>query len=180
MNSTSTAAPACAGLCTDAGLADAYRDHRPALLARAVAVLRDRGLAEEAVQETFLRAWRACGSFEPNGPPRAAWLQVILRNIMLDMVRARAVRPMLPVARTERHDPNPRVSDIDRLLLRTQLAHALGTISSEHRRVVLDTIVYDRPHREVALALGIPAGTVKSRLHHALRNLRTALERSAA
>lgn len=173
---TATPSRTCAGLCTDVGIAQAYREHHTVLLAHAVTVLRDRGLAEEAVQETFLRAWRACESFNPNGPPRMAWLRAILRNIMVDLIRARAVRPALPVAAIESDDPSPRVGEVDRLLIRAQLAQALSEISPTHRRVVVDTIVHDRPHREVAAMLGIPIGTVKSRLHAALRNLRDVLE----
>src|SRR5262245_13556794 len=74
----------CAGLCTDAGLALAYRTHKGLLCGRARTITGDAGLAEEAVQETFVRAWRACRSFDPDGGPMASWLSVILRNVCLD------------------------------------------------------------------------------------------------
>ncbi|MDN5859866.1 MAG: RNA polymerase subunit sigma-70, partial [Pseudonocardia sp.] len=85
--------PSCSGLCTSAGLAAAHAAHRGALLARARAQLDDPQLAEDAVQEVFVRAWAACASFDPHaGPPMRAWLATILRNVVIDMVRARSVR----------------------------------------------------------------------------------------
>jgi hypothetical protein len=85
----------CAGLCTDETLATVYRAYRGPLLRRARAILGDAGLAEEVVQETFVRAWRACPFFDPDGSPMLVWLTVILRNLALDRVRARGRRPHL-------------------------------------------------------------------------------------
>ena len=62
----------CAGLCRAAGFAVAYSGNRPWLLARARALLGDPGAAEDAVQETFLRAWAACRSFDPSAGPALA------------------------------------------------------------------------------------------------------------
>ena len=63
----------CAGLCTESGFAAAYAAHRPRLLAKAMSVVADRQHAEDAVQDAFLRAWSKCSSFNPDGPPLAAW-----------------------------------------------------------------------------------------------------------
>ena len=83
----------CAGLCTDETLAAIYRAYRGPLLRQARTILGDPGLAEEVVQETFVRAWRACPSFDPDGSPMLVWLSVILRNLALDRMRARGRRP---------------------------------------------------------------------------------------
>lgn len=168
---------ACAGLCTDAGFAAAYADHRGALVARARARLDDPQLAEDVVQEVFVRAWAACCTFDPaSGPPLRAWLATILRNIVIDMARASAVRPRPPVPDPDSvPDPVDPDDAIERVAQRMALLDGLAAVSPAHRVVVLDVVLRDRPHREVAAALGVPAGTVRSRVFNALRGLRREL-----
>ncbi|MGQ0576050.1 MAG: RNA polymerase sigma factor [Pseudonocardia sp.] len=174
-----TIAAPCANLCTDAGFAAAFREHRARLVGIAQRRLGDREHAEDAVQETFVRAWRACGSFRGDeGPPLAAWLSVILRNVLVDMIRARAARPQTawdgdPV------DAADAASPIDAAVLRMDLLDALATVSEDHRGIVLRTVVHDRPYADVADELGVPVGTVKSRVYYALRGMRGALEAAA-
>lgn len=169
----------CAGLCRADGIAAAHRAHHRWLLARCRALLGDPGAAEDAVQETFLRAWAACGSFDPAvGPLLATWLGTIARNVAVDALRARAVRPRLTV---EADDPQERAetgATVDTALQRMVLLDALSGVSPEHRGVVLLAVVRDRPYADVAAALDIPVGTVKSRVHHALRGMRRTLDRT--
>src|SRR5213592_4439482 len=72
---------------------EAYAAHAGELYGFAVRSLRDPGLAEEAVQETFLRAWRAGDRFDPEIGSLRTWLFAILRNVVIDLGRARAARP---------------------------------------------------------------------------------------
>ncbi len=172
----------CAGLCTADGFASAHRQHVADMLRVARYRLGDEGLAEDAVQEAFVKAWRACGSFDPTGPPLRAWLRAILRNVVIDCARHRSARPPLHAAEPPREDITARPVPCDEtggVLLRDALAGALDRISADHRRVVLLTVVHDRPNEEVAVTLGIPVGTVKSRRHHALRRLRSLLDPAA-
>jgi RNA polymerase sigma-70 factor (ECF subfamily) len=170
---------ACAGLCSADGLAAAHRAHRRWLLARCRALLGDPGAAEDAVQETFLRAWAACRSFDPAaGPSLATWLGTIARNVAVDALRARAVRPRLAPEGDEQAERADRTAGVDAALQRMVLLDALGGISAEHRGVVLMTVVHDQPYADVAAALDIPVGTVKSRVHHALRGMRRTLDRT--
>ena len=90
-------------------MAAAY-SHRPQLLARARRVVVDRYLAEEAVQEAYLRAWRACATFDPDGSPLVNWLLAITGNVAIDLVRARAAGIVIvsdrePVGRFQRLEP---------------------------------------------------------------------------
>jgi RNA polymerase sigma-70 factor, ECF subfamily len=165
----------CAGLCTSSGVAAADRAHRRRLTAVARGLLHDPALAEDAVQEAFLRAWVACSTFDPDGEPSLlAWLAAITRNVAIDMCRARAVRPG-PV--TDAAPAAERVTDpIDRALLRMALSDALSGVSAEHRGVLVRTVLHDRSHADVAAELGVPLGTVKSRVHHGLRSLRRRIQ----
>jgi RNA polymerase sigma-70 factor (ECF subfamily) len=171
----------CAGLCTDETLATVYRAYRGPLLRRARAILGDAGLAEEVVQETFVRAWRACPFFDPDGSPMLVWLTVILRNLALDRVRARGRRPHL--ARSvpdEEVIVSARPDGVDLLLLRSSLRDALAGLPDDHRTAVVETILLDRPYGDVAAELGVPVGTVRSRAYYALRRMRRILEAQGA
>src|SRR6516162_9593650 len=85
----------CARLCTEEGMAAAHAAYHARMLARARRIVVDPDLAEDVVQEAFLRAWRACSSFDPVGGPLVNWLLVITANTAVDMVKARVRRPLL-------------------------------------------------------------------------------------
>jgi RNA polymerase sigma-70 factor, ECF subfamily len=157
-----------------------HRAHRVRMLARARAVLGDRESAEDAVQEAFLRAWRACGSFDPTaGPSLASWLLTITNNVAIDALRARAARPRSADGGWDAADEPAAAAGTDAVLLRMVLLDALAGISDAHRGVVFHAVVRDRPYADVADELDLPVGTVKSRVFHALRGLRGALDRTA-
>src|SRR5512132_4389999 len=80
-------------LSDERGMRQAYAAHADELYGFALRSLGDRGLAEEAVQETFIRAWRAAARFDPDLGSLRTWLFAIMRNIVIDLSRARAARP---------------------------------------------------------------------------------------
>ncbi len=135
--------------------------------------LADPGLAEEAVQETFLRAWRAADRFDPHLASLRTWLFAIARNVVVDLVRRRRARPQ-PVPLSEAPS---KVEDGTEALLRAfQVEEALRRLSPDHRTVIVEVYYRGRPAAEVAEELGIPAGTLRSRVFYGLRALRLALE----
>jgi RNA polymerase sigma-70 factor (ECF subfamily) len=150
---------------------EAYAAHAGELYGFAVRSLGDSGLAEEAVQETFLRAWRAGERFDPQIGSLRTWLFAILRNVVIDLGRARAARPALAESEVE-----PAVEPFDEALLAWQLEEAMRRIGEQHRQVLVETYYRGRPYAEVAKELGVPEGTVKSRVYYGLRALRVALE----
>jgi RNA polymerase sigma-70 factor (ECF subfamily) len=150
---------------------EAYAAHAAELYGFAVRSLADPGLAEEAVQETFLRAWRAGERFDPEIGSLRTWLFAILRNVVIDLGRARAARPPLAEGGTE-----PSVEPFDEALLAWQIEEAMRRIGNQHRQVLVETYYRGRPYAEVAEELGVPEGTVKSRVYYGLRALRVVLE----
>ena len=149
-----------------------YRDHAAALLAYANWFTDDRQAAEDAVQETFLRAWRHLSRLLADGRPLRPWLRQVLRNVLTDAARVARNRPTSPLEAS----PEPEVDGgFENVLDRGRLADALQQLSPDHRRVLLEIYYRDAPAERAATALGIPAGTVRSRHHYALRALRTAL-----
>jgi len=149
----------------------AYAAHAGELYGFAVRSLGDPGLAEEAVQETFLRAWRAGDRFDPQLGSLRTWLFAIIRNVVIDLGRARAARPA-----TSAELPEPSHEPLEGMLLSWQVEEALRRIGEQHRRVLVETYLRGRPYAEVAAELGVPEGTIKSRVYYGLRALRNALE----
>lgn len=161
------------------GLRAAYAAHAGEMFGFAVRSLDDRGLAEEAVQEAFVRAWRFGDRFDPQLGTMRTWLFAILRHVVIDIARARSIRPEPASDEAIQRATDGDASSEDRLehaLLAWQIEEALRRIGDDHRRVVLETYYRRRPYSEVAVMLGIPEGTVKSRVYYALRALRLALE----
>jgi RNA polymerase sigma-70 factor (ECF subfamily) len=170
----------CAGLCTEHGMAAAHAAHYARLLARARRIVVDSDLAEDVVQEAFLRAWRACATFDPAGGPLVNWLLAITANTAIDMVKARLRRPPVASGPVGQDVPAAGLDDIDRLILRAGLRDALAGIAAHHRDAVVETVLRDRPYADVAADLGVPPGTLRTRVHYGLRRLRCALENADA
>ena len=178
---TDTCGPdGCAGLCTEHGMAAAHAAYHARLLARARRVVVDPDLAEDVVQEAFLRAWRSCSSFDPAGGPLVNWLLVITANTAIDTVKARLRRPPLASGPADDKASAASIDDIDLLILRSQLRQALCSIGPRHRDAVVETVLRDRPHADVAAEFGISPATLRTRVHYGLRRLRRVLETDGA
>ena len=150
---------------------EAYSAHSGELYGFAVRSLGDSGLAAEAVQETFVRAWRAGERVDPDLGSLRTWLFAILRNVVIDLGRARAARP-----RVAEQGIEPSTDPLDQALLAWQIEEGLRRIGEQHRVVLIETYYRGRPYAEVAAQLGVPEGTVKSRVYYGLRALRNVLE----
>jgi len=170
----------CAQLCTEHGMAAAHAAYHDRMLARARRIVVDPDLAEDVVQEAFLRAWRACSSFDPAGGPLVNWLLVITANTAVDMVKARVRRSPLASGPAQENVPAAGLGDIDRVILRAQLRQALSSLGAHHRAAVVETVLRDRPHADVAAELGVTPGTLRTRVHYALRRMRSVLEADEA
>ena len=162
------------------GLRAAYAAHGDELYRLALRALGDSGLAEEAVQETFLRAWRASGRYESGRGSLRTWLFAICRNTVVDLARSRRARPDTTkleegFARARRAD-DPTEEPIEGALDSWEMEEALRNISINHRKVILETYYRGRSSAEVAAELGVPEGTVRSRLFYGLKALRLALD----
>ncbi|WP_151483140.1 sigma-70 family RNA polymerase sigma factor [Streptomyces albicerus] len=154
------------------------REHRDGLVSYAEKMLGDHGLAEDIVQETTIRAWRNIDRLLGMEGSVRGWLFTVTRHLVIDWVRKPHARKEVvgvtysdPVSRT---DSTEAVHDalVARPLLRR--------LSPDHRAVLVHIYLCDRSIQETAGILGIPAGTVKSRHHNALRKLRSVVRPEAA
>lgn len=140
--------------------------------------LSDRGAAADAVQETFVSAWRSRHRFDPARGTLPAWLLGIARYRVLDAYRA---APRVPTPRAqdgEPAEPGPAVEgpEADQLADRLLMAHALESLSPRARTVIELAFYSDLTQTEIADKLGVPLGTVKSDMRRGLQRLRTHLE----
>ena len=133
----------------------------------------DRQHAEDIVQETMVRAWREASRLDLSGPSLMPWLTAVARRIVIDEHRRRRARP---AESGEDTAPDLPVDDNTAdTVLRVAVADAMLQLTSSHRQVINETILRDRTATQAAVTLGIPVGTVKSRVHYALRVLEVVL-----
>ncbi len=125
-------------------------------------------LAPDLAQETFISAQKTIKNFEGRSTI-ATWLFGIAHNHVRNSVRKRKVEPVDWIMNEPTENPE------STLINREMLRKALKTLSEEHREVVLLHEIDGLTYEEAAGVLGIPVGTVKSRLHHAFMALRRAL-----
>ncbi|MEU4535424.1 sigma-70 family RNA polymerase sigma factor [Streptosporangium sp. NPDC023825] len=154
---------------------DLYREFGAPLLRHVrKATGNDLQWAEDVVQETLVRAWRNAGRLQREPGLLWAWLLTVARRIVIDGRRRRGTRPQ----EVEPADANavPVPDGADRALEAMIVAEALRELSPEHREVIEQTYLRDRTINEAAEILGIPPGTVKSRLYYGIRALRKVLK----
>ena len=132
-------------------------------------MLRRQDLAEEAVQDTFMRVWRAARSFDPQKGAARTWLYAILRNCALRILRDE--RP-LHLRRGQGRGGAPMTeSALARLPETSALRRCLEQLDAERRAVVVLAYVHGLSHGELAGKLGVPLGTVKSWVRRSLISL---------
>jgi RNA polymerase sigma-70 factor (sigma-E family) len=136
------------------------------LLRTARLVLRDDGLAQDAVQETFLKAWQRIGSLRDEDP--GPWLNRIAMNESISAYRRRHRFQALTERFGRLTGAKREVSSEQRL----DLAHALDQLSPDQRAAVVLHYYQDLSVEDTAKALGVPVDTMKSRLKTGLRRLR--------
>ena len=167
------------GLGDEAAVRAAYAAHGAELYRFALRSLGDPGAAQDAVQETFLRAWRSADRYDPELASLRVWLFAIVRNVVVDLARRRAAASWARVPGTgdaveQSLDPVP--DDTDAVLDRWLVEEALQRLSPEHRYVIVETHLRGRPYDEVAAEAGVPTGTLRSRAFYALKALRIAMD----
>jgi len=152
-----------------------YREYRNPLMSFVLRLTGgDRQQAEDVVQETMVRAWRQASSLDLGGESLMPWLATVARRIVIDERRRRLARPaetgdsMLEKASV--------ADETEDLLRKIAVSEAMKALSPAHREVLNETILRDRTVNQAAEVLGIPVGTVKSRVYYALRALRLVLD----
>jgi RNA polymerase sigma-70 factor, ECF subfamily len=147
-----------------------YRRYHTRIYGLGMQLLSDRGLAEELVQETFVRLWRTADRFDPERGSPPSFIFAIARRLAIDLWRRPSSRPLALDA------PPPADDEMERVLLQLDVRDALDSLSDAHRQVLELSYQGQLKQTEIAERLGIPLGTVKTRSFHAMRSLKAALD----
>lgn len=159
------------------GLGLLYQEHGAALLAALTRVTGDAHQAADILQETAIRAWRHPEVRNAEGTWNRAWLLTVARRIAIDHLRAARIR-VTEISDEHLEARTARVEDAaQRALDRLEVRAALASLPETSRRMLVGTYFEGRTVAEMAGALGIPEGTVKSRTFYAMKSLRKALIR---
>ncbi|MFF7177444.1 sigma-70 family RNA polymerase sigma factor [Streptomyces sp. NPDC008121] len=152
-------------------LAELQRDHGPALLAFLLQLTYgDQQRAEDLVQETLVRAWLHPEAFDSPYESMRPWLFTVARRLAIDARRSRLARPAEIGDGMLAATPDP--ADVtESAVAALDVRAAVRGLSPEHRAVLVRIYFHGLTVNEAAADLGIPAGTVKSRSHYALRQL---------
>ena len=135
--------------------------------------------AEEIAQSTMITVWRKASQFDPGTTGAAAWIFTIARNLRIDAVR-RAARTGRLEQEIEREYEPAFAESADIIMSRVEnaarVAAAIDRLSADQSLVIRLSFLEERPHSEIAELLGIPLGTVKSRIRLAMNRLRELLD----
>jgi RNA polymerase sigma factor (sigma-70 family) len=149
-----------------------YRDYGGLVFAVCLKALGRRDLAEEAAQQTFVKAWRAAGAFD-TARELGPWLATIARRTAIDIHRRESRRPTSPLDDVAPADPNvvELPVGVERSYEVAEVRAAIDVLPPEEREIVRLQHLEELTHTEVAERLGVPVGTVKSRSFRAHKRL---------
>ena len=146
------------------------------LLGIAFRILRRKDLAEDAVQETFVRIWRFAHQFDPEKGSSKTWINAILRNQALTILRqSDREQPEEPWQLEIRADAEALNEAWTGLAESSELRRCLGQLDDDKRQGILMAYVLGYTHGEIAGRLGAPLGTVKAWVRRGLKALRACL-----
>ena len=164
----------------EVALSKLYDRYNRTVLGVGLKILGDRSMAEELVQEVFLKVWRSSGTFDPSRGSFSTWLYRVTRSVALDLYRKRAHRisqvadgdPYVGSAK----DPSAGPQQVaDESWLSWRVSRALEVLDASHREVIDLAYFGGLSQREISERTGVPLGTVKTRTASAYRSLRKEL-----
>lgn len=155
--------------------AEIFRHFAPRVKAFLMKSGADPSLAEECMQDVMATLWRKAGMYDPSRASVATWIFTIARNRRIDLLRryARPEPEELPWGPEQAPDP------ADALAMQqdtTRLTEALNDLPEKQRELIRHAYFGDLSHTEIAIATGLPLGTIKSRIRLALDRLRHSMK----
>lgn len=166
-----------------AAFSELYRRYSPSAFGLANRILGDQTMAEEVLQEVFLSVWRRAGAFDPARGSVRSWLFAQIHHRSVDVVRREEAERRRSRATVE---PEATEEDVDNVIeegwlsaRREHVKSALTSLPEEQRRVIELAYYRGLTQTQVADAMGVPLGTVKSRTLAAMRRLRSVLAGNA-
>ena len=164
----------------EAALSKLYDRYSRTVFGVGLKILGDRSMAEEMVQEVFLKVWRSARTFDPARGSFSTWLYRVTRSVALDLYRKRA-RRVRPVPEGDAHIATARDASagpqevVDESWLSWRVSRALEVLDAAHREVIDLAYFGGLSQREISERTSVPLGTVKTRTASAYRSLRKEL-----
>ena len=168
-----------------AALAELYDRHSRLLFGLILRIVRDRGEAEEILQEAFVRVWTRAETYDAQMGGPLPWIVRVARNCAIDRLRARRVRatvdaPAIDLAAVEAAAPATDIQTPEAAVLMLRgggaLTDALAGLPAEQRRLIEAAFFEGYTHSELAQRFGLPLGTVKTRIRAGMIAMRQRLE----
>lgn len=156
-------------------LAGLYDRHGRAAYSLARRMMRERQAAEDVVQDSFLKVWRAAGSYRPERGSARSWILSMVHNRGIDHLRSAAARQRVQdrfEVSTPKVQPNEAFTEAWHGLRREGVLEALKTLPSEQLKILELSYLHDHTHPEIAELLELPLGTVKGRMRLGLKKMR--------
>jgi RNA polymerase sigma-70 factor (ECF subfamily) len=156
-----------------------YDQYERLIFSLAIKIVRDPQLAEEIVQDVFVKIWTQADRYDSSRGRFSSWLINMTRNLSIDRVRAAKAKGTVPLVRSD--DSERELMDqsapelADSTVTALHVRDALASLSSDHREALELAYWQGLTHVEISRRVRVPLGTVKSRLHHALLKLRGVL-----
>jgi RNA polymerase sigma-70 factor, ECF subfamily len=148
------------------------------LLGVALRILKDRALAEDVLQESYLKVWRHASSYDPAIASPMTWMATIVRHGAIDTVRKRQIEAVTGddemMSALPSNDPDP-VDEMHLARLRPKALAAFARLPKQKRQLIMLAYLRDRSRHDLSIRLGIPANTVKTHLRRALLELRATM-----
>jgi RNA polymerase sigma-70 factor (ECF subfamily) len=156
--------------------ADFVRRFQRRVFGLTLSILRDRVAAEDAAQESFLRAWRHASTYDPRRGTVVAWLLTIARNVSINMLPTRRFEPVDPEVLLALEGKRPHQHRIEAQVVDSELLREpLAQLPEDQRRPLVLAAFYGFTAREISELDGVPLGTVKTRIRSAMLKLRSQL-----
>lgn len=151
------------------------------LLGVALRILGDHGLAEDVLQESYLKIWHHAASYNPAIASPMTWMATIIRHLAIDTLRKRRAEAFgteEEMSELAANDPDP-IDEMDLAQLRPLALAAFARLPEDKRRMIVQAYLRDRSRQNLSMQLGIPTNTVKTHLRRALLELRANVYASA-
>jgi RNA polymerase sigma-70 factor, ECF subfamily len=159
-------------------LADLYDRYGQVVFRLILRMVRDNGVAEDLVQETFLRVWNRIGGFDSERGAVGPWLLAVARNRAIDYLRSRGHRSESTIELNETEHPElfaDLSTDVFNFDLVRQVKRALDQLDSLQRQAIELAYFEGMSQSEIAERMGQPLGTIKTWMRRAIQQMRTAL-----
>ncbi|WP_017446196.1 sigma-70 family RNA polymerase sigma factor [Gayadomonas joobiniege] len=163
-----------------------FEHFAPRLRSFGLKLLKKEHLATEMVQDTLLNVWLKAHLFDASKGAASTWIYTIARNVRYDMMRKASFQKeenfaeeLWPILEDNASEDYQEFTLLENLLLQGELDHFFSAMSDSQRDVIEKVYLQEKSQQEVADEVGVPLGTVKSRIRLGLSKLKQAMEQTA-